>query len=192
LRIDISENDVDLIQKIKDGDSRAFRPLIEKYKDLSLSIACSIIKDRDSAEDVLQEAFIKAYDNIHRFKFNAKFSTWLYRIVVNTSYNALKKIKTQLSISDQNVPADITLENMTLDQLKAEDQRRYVTMALDNLRADETLVLRLFYLCELKIAEIQKITGYKESKIKVDLHHGRRNLNDELKRLLGNELKDLL
>ena len=65
-------------------------------------------------------------------------------------------------------------------------------LALDRLKADEALVLRLFYLCDMSLKEVQQITNFTSSKIKVDLHRGRKNMEIVLKGLLGNQLKDLL
>ncbi|NRB62012.1 MAG: helix-turn-helix domain-containing protein, partial [Saprospiraceae bacterium] len=72
--------DFDLIQKIKEGDTTAFKQLVKKYKDVSLSLVISIIKDQSAAEDILQDAFIKVFESIDRFKFESRFSTWLYRV----------------------------------------------------------------------------------------------------------------
>ena len=170
----------------------SFRKLVEKYKDVSLSLACSILKDEHKAEDVLQDVFIKVFEKIDTFNFNAAFSTWLYRIVVNTSYNELKKYKNQTNLSQVDIELEKSSGNMDHNMIKEEDQKKYIKMALKRLRADEALSLRLFYLCDLKIKEIEDITGFRSSKIKVDLHRGRDNLNYELKKILGNEIHDLL
>lgn len=183
------QKDGQLIKRIREGDRLAFRQLVEKYKDVSLSLACSILKDQVRAEDALQEAFIKVYQKLHTFREDANFSTWLYRIVVNTSYNHLKKRKNHTRLSEIS---KMHLENTERNILKENDQKKYICLALDQLRPDEALVIRLFYLCELKISEIKKITGFKESKIKVDLHRGRNNLHAELKKIMGKEIDMLL
>lgn len=186
------DSDGHLIEKIKEGDTSAFRQIVEKYKDVSLSLACSILKDEQLAEDVLQDSFIKVYQKIKTFKGNSAFSTWLYRIVVNTSYNELKKRKDHLRISEVEEKREIIERTENINNLKEADQKKYILLALQELRADEALILRLFYLCELKISEIQKITGFKESKIKVDMHRGRINFHDILKKLLGTEINTLI
>lgn len=185
-----SNSDTLLINRIKEGDTIAFRILVDKYKDVSLSLACSILKDEDKAADALQNAFIKVFKKIDTFNFKAAFPTWLYRIVVNTSYNELKKnrnhtILSQVSLQDSD-------SDNALDILKTENQKKFIQIALNRLRLDEALILRLFYLCDLKIKEIETITGFKSSKIKVDLHRGRNNLNHELTKILGKEINDLL
>ncbi|NER13597.1 sigma-70 family RNA polymerase sigma factor [Leptobacterium flavescens] len=170
----------------------AFRLLVEKYKDISLSLACSILKDRDKAEDVLQDAFVKVYRKLNSFRGTSAFATWLYRIVVNTAYNALKKEKRQAFIRETEVDLPETKEPEKYEDLKREEQQKYINMAMDKLKADEALVLRLYYLCDLNSKEIRKITGFSNSKIKVDLHRGRNNLYRQLERILGTEIKDLL
>ncbi|MDY8137680.1 RNA polymerase sigma factor [Aquimarina sp. 2201CG5-10] len=187
-----SDNETDLIYRIRDGDTNAFRQLVNTYKDVSLSLSFSILKDQDLAEDVLQDAFIKVFEKIDTFKFGAKFSTWLYRIVVNTSYNALKKSKNHYHRLDTDKEINVSVNDTALRQLKEDDQKKYIQIALENLRSDEALVLRLFYLCELNINEIKQSTGFSKSKIKVDLHRGRNNFYFELQKIMGTEIRDLL
>jgi len=182
------QQDDELVRQVKKGNSSAFRQLVDKYKDRSLSLAASILKDSTLAEDVLQDVFVKVYHKLHTFKFNASFATWLYRIVVNTSYNELKKQKNFITPKEEA----IHIPSMDKNMMTEGDQKKYIHLALQNLRADEALILRLFYLNELKIKEIQEVTGFKASKIKVDLHRGRENMYFQLKRLLGDNLKDLL
>lgn len=187
-----SNNDSLLIHRIKEGDTYAFRQLVEKHKNVSLSLACSILKDENIAEDVLQDVFVKVYERLDTFNFNAAFSTWLYRIVVNTSYNELKKHKNHTSLSKVSTEFEKPSGNLALKSIKEEEQKKYVQIALKKLREDQALILRLFYLCDLKIKEIEDVTGFKSSKIKVDLHRGRNNLNNELKKILGKEIHNLL
>lgn len=190
--LETPNNDTLLINRIKEGDTAAFRQLVEKHKNVSLSLACSILKDENKAEDVLQDVFVKVFEKIDTFNFNAAFSTWLYRIVVNTCYNEMKKHKKQVGLSQVDIKLENLSGNMALNTFKEEEQKKYIQIALKRLRADEALILRLFYLCNLKIKEIEAITGFKSSKIKVDLHRGGSNLNHELKKILGKEIYYLL
>lgn len=188
----VADKDIQLFQKVRDGDSEAFRTLVDLYKDKSLSLAISIVKDEHLAEDMLQDVFIKVFKNIKKFKFKSKFSTWLYRIVVNTCYTELKKKKHTFPI-DENEPAlqQAVMVNQGM-LLTLEDQRTYIQKAMQRLKPDEALVLRLFYLCEMNLKEIEVITQSSPSKIRVDLHRGRQNLEQRLKQLLGDEIKHLL
>lgn len=179
-----------LIERVKQGDTLAFRQLVEKYKDVSLTLACSVIKDKAKAEDVLQDAFMKVFQKAQSFKHQSAFSSWLYRIVINTCYNELKRAKWHLQ-PDEDVLNESN-EKTPFQSLKEEDQKRYVVLALNKLKPDEALVLRLFYLCELSLREIEEITDFSQSKIKVDLHRGRKNMEMALRKLLGDQINDLL
>jgi len=180
----------EIIERIKKGDTSAFRFLVEKYKVVSFSLACSILKDEHIAEDALQESFIKVYHNINRFRSHSSFPTWLYRIVVNTCLTFAKKQKRQQLFSDIDSAKDIETEfNETgIDRLIASERSVMINNALDRIRSEESLLLRLFYLSELDLQEIMKVTGFKESKVKVTLFRARKNLLIELQKIFGNEL----
>ncbi len=192
--MEVRDNDIDakLIDRVKEGDDGAFVQLVDKYKDLSLSLAHSIVKDRDKAEDVLQDAFIKLYKKAGSFKQQSAFSSWLYRIVVNTAYNALKKEKKYLELDDSTIVLNRIEENADPGTIQEGDQKKYIMMALERLRPDEALMLRLHYLCGYTVSEIQEITGFGNSKIKVDLHRGRGHMKEALMDLLGDRVSDLL
>ncbi|WP_299207574.1 RNA polymerase sigma factor [uncultured Dokdonia sp.] len=185
-----THKDYELIKKAIEGDISAFRQLVYLHKDVSLSLAVSIVKDIALAEDILQDVFIKVYHKLNSFTYKSAFTTWLYRIVVNTSYNELKKKKKHLSL---DLPQESFLLPPTVDtSINEADQKKYIQLALQRLKPDESLVLRLFYLCELSIKEIEEITNFKISKIKVLLHRGRSSIHFELKQLLRDDLKHLL
>ena len=86
-----SNKDKELIESTIEGDKQAFCLLVEAHKDRALSLAISIVKDKALAEDILQEVFIRVYHKLSGFRFQSSFATWLYRIVVRSCYNELKK-----------------------------------------------------------------------------------------------------
>ena len=183
-------SDTTLIALIKDGDSSAFRQLVDRYKDVSLSLAFSILKDSDIAEDALQESFLKVYKNIHKFRAKASFATWLYRIVVNTSNTLAKKLS-----PDSNAPPLNPNEEESysfINDLETKDLATVVKEAMKMLKSDEALLLQLYYLSELSVKEIMLVTKFKRSKVKVTLHRGRENLRLVLGNILGEEIELLL
>lgn len=188
----IEDKDRVLVFRTQQGDLKAFRLLVDTYKDKSLSLAVSIVKDRALAEDVAQEAFIKVFTKISDFRFRSRFSTWLYRIVVNTAYNQLKKKRKTVTIGDYEKTAGIPTGSSAGNSLKEADQKYYIQRAMLLLKPDEALLLRLFYLCENNLKEIEAITRFSASKIRVTLHRGRKNLKQELTLLLGDEIDHLL
>lgn len=178
------EYDLNLIRRIVDGDHQAFRHLAAKYKDRSMSLAQSILKDHALAEDALQESFIKVYKNLNRFTPDAKFSTWLFRIVVNTCYRTYNQQKNR--IKQENSYAQFSKTTESNIQLYDFKQKHYINRVMDSLKPDEALILRLFYLEELPHKEIQAITGFSKSKIKVDLYRGRIQFYENMQKLYGN------
>lgn len=183
-----TDKDFVLIERIKKGDIKSFEILVDRYKDISLNLSYTILKNKEYAEDTVQEAFIKVYHKLNTFKFKASFKTWLYRIVINTSYNNLKKNQKYSFQEDIHIDESINDRNLSNE----EDQKKYINLALSKLNDNEALVLRLYYLAELSIKEIEKSTGFSLSKIKTSLHRGRNNLYFQLKEILGNEIDDLL
>lgn len=172
------DSDFEVIERIKKGDTLSFRVLIEKYKSVSFSLACSIIHDEQFAEDVLQEAFLKVYKNISNFRYSSSFATWLYRIVLNTSISYAKKHskQTKSRAIDSLNESIICQESTSIDNLIADERTQFINKTIDKLSSNEALLLRLYYLSELDLSEIKYITGFSESKIKVTLFRARNSL----------------
>jgi len=168
------------IQKILDGDSEAYRQIIIEYKSMAYSIAMSIIKNEFYAEEIIQDSFIIAYDKLHTFKGTSKFSTWLFRIVLNESFKLAKKHKTEFIDFVETLPPVSIEIDKSIYKLEEEDQKYFINEALKRIPLKESLVLRLFYLAEKSIEEISDITGWSPSNIKVILHRARIDLRNTL------------
>ncbi|NMM47896.1 RNA polymerase sigma factor [Marinigracilibium pacificum] len=189
MKISSQINDIEVINRILAGQTAEFRILVERYKDVSLSLACSVIKDQHLAEDALQEAFIKVFHSLNKFRQDSLFSTWLYRIVVNCSLNYAKKNKRFQP--ETNNPELVKKESDYkggFEMLNLSERSKLVNDALAELKDSESLVLRLHYLSELSVQEIKEVTDYSESNIKVLLHRGRKNLLQILENELGEEI----
>ena len=105
------DKETHIIQSVVDGDVELFRELVERYQ-TGLIIHCeNIVKDRQEAEDIAQEAFIKAYDTLGNYDASkARFSTWIYRIATNKAIDHLRKNKRKVTIDDPEEYADIHAE----------------------------------------------------------------------------------
>lgn len=168
------------IQKVLKGDTDAFRFLIKKYKDIGYSLAMSVVKDEFAAQDVLQASFVIAFSKLDTFKGKSKFSTWLYRIIINEAFKSIKKHKKDI-VSYGELPLKILADaDDAGSKIEGEDQRYYINEALKLLTPNESLALRLFYLGENSIEEITEITGWSNSNIKVILHRARINMRQML------------
>ncbi len=177
------------------GNEEGYRYLLEKYQTYAYSIAIGIVKNEENAEEVVQDAFIRVFKHIAKFNKLGKFSTWLYRIVYNTSLTSLRG-KRSIDIRSLNEPENFELnipDNYAngFDDLVKSDKVTYVNLAIANLSEPENLVVTLYYTNECSIIEIGQITGWNTSTIKTRLYRARQNLYVELSKLLGIETNDI-
>jgi RNA polymerase sigma factor (sigma-70 family) len=182
------------ISRVLGGDLGAFAQLVQKYQSMAFTLALKIVKNREEAEEVAQDAFMKAYRALSTYQQKARFSTWFYRIVYTTALNHLKKKKIN------TVPVDDPLlqhENLQehhnqLDALTTAEQKQYLGLALERLAGEDSFLLTLFYLEESPIADISQITGISEGNVKVKLFRARKKLHTVLSQLLKKEIKEIL
>lgn len=174
------------IQKVLGGDREAFRYFLREYKDMAFSVAMSVVKDEFIAKEIVQDAFVKAFNALKSFTRQSKFSTWFYRIVVNEALSRLKKIKKEIISFNADYETDIPDDSFP-ESLKEEEQTYLINEALNKLNPNESLALRLFYLQEESIREVCEITGWSESNTKVTLHRARKNMFIVLSELMKSE-----
>lgn len=164
------------IQKVLNGSTEEFRYFIRKYKDLAFSVAVSVVKNEFDAEEVVQEAFIKAFQNLKSLREKSTFKTWFYRILINEAFKRLQKTKNEIVLHPtQNIP-DIEDISETFRGLNAEEQILLVTESLKRIPPKESLTLQLFYLEGNSIGEITNLTGWSDANVKVILHRARKHL----------------
>ncbi len=176
------------------GDEYGYRYLLEKYKGFAFTIALRIVKNEEDAEEIVQDAFIKAFKNLGRFKKAGKFSTWLYRIVYTTSLTSLRGNRLKLDSLDEPENFQLILPDTYangFEKLIKKDKIEFVNRAISRLSEVENIVVTLYYTNECSITEIGKITGWNTSTIKTRLYRARQNLYTELSYILKNEINDL-
>jgi len=99
------KDDIWYLNKVLNGDTQCFTYFVDKYKDIVFSIAMKVLRNREDAEELAQESFIKAYKSLHTFKGTAQFSTWLYRITYNNCISEVRKRKLKfVSADDVQLP----------------------------------------------------------------------------------------
>jgi RNA polymerase sigma-70 factor (ECF subfamily) len=185
-----------LIEQVVAGHTAAFAVLLDRYQHMAFQIAYRLLHHRELAEEATQDAFLKAYHALPGFKGDAKFSTWLYRIVYTTavSRGRKKEIPTEaMPTDDTSAPASVidTTQNQ-LQRLAAQDQKAYLEAALATLPAADHLLLTLYYEQDYSVDEISHITGESKANVKVRLLRTRRKLYTALHLLLKHELPELL
>lgn len=175
------------IEAIQHGDPAPYTFIVEEYQHMAYTIALRILGNVEDAEDIAQESFIKAYQQINQFQFRSKFSTWLYTIVYRTAISKMREGKLNFfSISDE-VDDQYTSNSPQMEQLQAKQEQQLVKQAILKLPRTEALMITLFYLNENSVKEIQEITGLSSALIKIRLFRGRKRLERELKGLNKNQ-----
>lgn len=182
------------INKVLGGSLPAYAILVEKHKSLAFTLALRIAKNHEDAEEIAQDAFLKAYNSLSTFKEESKFSTWLYKIVFNTAISRMRKKQMQnVSIEEGHGGNSGEEDRMDgLDNLHKKERKKIIAEAISRLREDEGIVMTLYYLNENTLKEIEEITGFSNSNIKILLHRGRKKLLFELKKILKGEIVDML
>ena len=182
------------ITKVLEGDRNAFAYLVDKYKTMVYSLALRLVKDREEAEEISQDAFIKAYQSLASFKGKAKFSSWLYRIVYNTAISKLRQQPAgRVSLDEPNIPDTLYLESKeNYDTLSADERKKYLEKALDSLDSDEKMLVILYYYEEQDLDEIASIAGLTKTNTKVKLFRARKKMLTVLQSYLKEETYNLL
>lgn len=176
--------DIPLVERILAGEQQAFVRLIDRHKSYAYTLAYKILQNRPEAEEVAQDAFIKAYHHLADFNRQAKFSTWLYRIVFNTAITYKRKHRQIFQGLERTV---VEYEHRADGALEKDDKQRYLQLALARLNETDRTAMTLFYMDEFSLEEIAAIMDMQANTVKVRIHRARQRLADELKRILNQE-----
>lgn len=182
------------IGKIKQGDPSAYAVLVDKYKKLAYNVALQLTENREDAEEVAQDAFVKAYQALDTYKGDSKFSTWLYRIVYNTAISRMrkKKLNTKSIDEDYSTSVNVIATQSNVKKMEVDERKKFINLALERMNGDEKSLLTLFYLEENSVDEVSQVTGLSISNVKVKLHRARKKLYLQLEALLQSEVKAIL
>ncbi len=175
--------DVHYIDEVLAGNADAFGYFIRRYQDKAYGVAISIVKQDEDAKDVVQDSFITAYSSLSDFRREAKFSVWLYRIVINKALQFLKreKRKTEISTEFSIASDERTTLNHALSGLQTEELKKLIKAVFVSIPPKEALVLQLHYIDNQSLAEIEEITRFTKANIKVLLHRARASFYKVLK-----------
>jgi len=183
-------NDIYYINLIIEGNTNAFNILVDRYKDLVFSLALKMVKNREEAEEVAQDTFIKVFKSLSKFKGDSKFSTWIYKVTYNTCLDRLKKQKREqqvVSIDEFNTNQIKSIDN-ALDKMENEEREKAIQDCIQFLPADDAFLLTLFYFEEQSLEEIAKVIGLTANNVKVKLFRSRKKLTSILKEKLEPEI----
>ncbi|MCK2020701.1 RNA polymerase sigma factor SigW [Peribacillus frigoritolerans] len=179
------------INQVLKGDHNAFGEIVEIYKDKVFQICFRMLGNRQEAEDLAQEAFVRAYVNIRSFNITMKFSTWLYRIATNLCIDRLRKKKPDCYLDAEvagteglNMYSQIA-SDMAKPEEEVESLELQETIQVEIMKLPEKYrsVIVLKYIEELSLKEISEILDLPVGTVKTRIHRGREALRKQLRHL---------
>ena len=178
-KISNKEIDLSLVRRAKKGDYRAFDLLVLKYQSRVIATAFKFVKEKQLAEDIAQEAFIKSYKSIDSFREESSFYTWVYRITVNTAKNYLlsSKRRDEVVISDLSQDDSFYPEKLDIDSpqeiLKASELRDLIFETLSSLGEETRTALSLREFDGLSYEQIAEIVQCPVGTVRSRIFRGR-------------------
>ena len=179
-----------IINQIIAGNTKAFAMLVDRYKDLVFTLAIRMLKNREEAEEVSQDTFVKAYKSLQNFKGDSKFSTWIYRVAYNTCLDRIKKNKRKFNevTIDEFTEKHIKTMDNALDSMEREEHQKTIQDCLQLLPSEDSFLMTLYYFEDLSLEDISKVVAIEANTIKVKLFRARKKLATILKQKLEPEI----
>ncbi len=189
------ETDLALITAVLAGQTAQYAVLVKRHQRFVFTLAMRFAKNREDAEEIAQDCFVKAYKALGTFKQTAKFTTWLYTITYTTAMTFLRKKRLDTSsIDDDEHVMQIANSGTDFDanEVERKSTYAYLNQAIDMLLPDDAAIITLFYKGEQSLEEIGVALNMEANTIKVKLHRARARLKDKLTYLLKDEVKELI
>jgi RNA polymerase sigma-70 factor (ECF subfamily) len=190
-----NDTDLALITAVLAGQTSQYEVLVKRHQRFVFTLAMRFAKNREDAEEIAQDCFVKAYRGLGTFKQTAKFSTWLYTITYTTSMTFLRKKKlTTQSINDDENFMQIANSGTDFDAnlVEKKSAHAHLNLAISMLLPDDAAIITLFYKGEQSLEEIAQTLNMEAQTVKVKLFRARLRLKDKLKLLLKDEVKELI
>src|SRR5262250_1744773 len=176
-------SDSEIISLVLKGDHNAYALLVDRYKSYVFTLTLRFTKNREDAEEVSQDVFVKAYRSLADFKGAAKFSTWLYTIVNTTCITFLRKKRLEVrSLDDETTfeVADSQDSGFRANLVEQKSRQSMVNQAIGMLNPDDGEIITLFYKNEQTLEEIAQVLGIEVNAAKVRLHRARGRLKEKM------------
>ncbi|MCX2681233.1 RNA polymerase sigma factor [Galbibacter sp. EGI 63066] len=185
-----ANNDQHLIDQVISGDTAVFSVLVTRYKDLVFTLTLRMLKNKEEAEEVAQDTFIKAYKSLQKFKGDSKFSTWLYKIAYHNCLDRLKLYKKERALVSMETITEpnIKITDNAFEQLARAEKRQTILECMETLPTKDSFLLTLYYFEEQSLEEISHIIGIKPNNVKVKLFRSRKKLAAVLRQKLEPEI----
>ncbi len=180
------------IQKVLEGDINAFSILVERYQNLVYTVVYRVVKNKEQAEEVAQDTFIKAYESLAKYRGEAKFSTWLYTIAYRKSLDLVKSNKRLITseLIEEINEGDIELVTDALSYLQEQERKKIIAESILKLPQETAVLVTLYYFEEKNIKEIADIVGLTADNVKIKLFRSRKKLYSILKHYVLPEISN--
>lgn len=191
----MSDTDQEIIDQVRAGKTRRYAILVDRHKDRAFALAHRLIGERCEAEEVAQDAFVKAYKNLDQFRGDAKFSTWLHRIVYNlcmTRVTRRRERSDHLDVGDDRISGQILVDAEELsiqDQLEYEEMQGIIAGEIEVLPEKFRSVITLFYVHEMSYEEIASVLTAPLGTVKTNLFRARDLLKERVLRRMKGEMR---
>jgi len=183
-------DDQHYINLMMKGDTNAFAVLVDRYKDMVFTLSLKMLKDREEAEEVSQDTFLKIYKSLSKFNGESKLSTWIYKVAFNTCLDRLKRNKRLqpfAGLDEFTEPEALSLMNV-LDSIEDKERKQMIQDCMHLLPGEDSFLLTLYYFEEQSLEEIAKIIGITPNNVKIRLYRSRKKLASLLKDRLEPEI----
>ncbi len=185
-------HDESIVRSVLNGEKSSYAILVERYSNYVFTIVSRLVANREEAEDIAQEVFVKAYLSLAGFRGKSKFSTWLYSIAHTTGISHLRKRtvdrifaeEEQLAVYTDNkahTVAELPLNHKTMQQI--------VEHAISKLDTIDAEIITLFYMAGQTVEEVAAITSMETGTVKVRLFRARQKMKDIIEQKYGAEVK---
>jgi len=184
----VMNSSADLVSRACRGDHDAFRMIFERYSRPVLSFIYDQIGDRDVAEELAQETFVRAYRSLKSLREETKLSTWLFGIAKNVARESIRsKVRDRHNVDlDDDQVLDLSDQSpVPVNQLLDKEFNQVVQRSLAKLDDDKRMVFTLKVLHQRSYEEIAEITGFSIPKLKTDLHRARAEMRQRVGRYIG-------
>jgi RNA polymerase sigma-70 factor, ECF subfamily len=186
----VIRNDSAIVQAVLGGDKRAYGELVDRHKEKAMTLAMRMLRNREDAEEAIQDAFVRAFNALPRFEWKSSFSTWFYRIVYNVCATQLSRrgddvhVPTEpgedekaLEVQSGDLPPDIRYESIEFENS--------VIREIERLPILYGSICTLFFIQEMSYDQIAEVTGLPLGTVKVRLFRARMILRDAIVKQLG-------
>ena len=184
----LMNSSADLVTRVCQGDSEAFRLIFERYSRPVISFIFDMVNDRGLAEELTQETFVRAYRAINTMRRDTKLSTWLFGIARNVARESLRartRANSHLDIADKSVMDLSDRKPAPVEGLLSKELNDVIRRSLAALDEDKRLVFTLKVLHQCSYEEIAAITGFSIAKLKTDLHRARAEMRRRISPYAG-------